>query len=389
MLSEGLKQEVETVISFLCKRDSRTFKRGPSEWDSFEIVDDPREAILMASLVPDSFFLSEENDSAESPSIFSVKLGLNFAEQWASDVLAQHPRIFEGNRRVVKFVPFWIPMYDLGESARQKRRTRALQEAQSFVHEYGFDVSECLFLPYYEYRSQNNIYQLGEGIYHYLAGLIFKEWGYLVCNEYILTEFGGRSPRPDIVAFKTKEFDYMLSRLRKRGIIWSGAFLEELQLFNCFGKQKYKARSFDSFESRTKTDGVIVEIERTEQQRRGRAQLQSYMAQTSGLFDEAYLGGPHFELVPGTITFSREGELRFESTEPEHHPLPLSEYIEARSQRQLNVIRETLLTQLFKNLPFRRILSTCEEDEVQSYQGLMNSMITTDLESVLDALESA
>ncbi len=392
MVGEALRAEIESVVSFLCKRDPRTFKQRPSEWDSFEIIDDPREAILLASLVPDSFFLTGENSRTNPSNIFSVKLGLNLAEQWASDVQAQHPEIFEGSRRVVKFFPFWIPTYDLGESAQRKRKDRTLEEARSFVHDSDLDVSQCLFLPYYEYRgrdqSGSDIYQLGEGIYHYLVGLLLKEWGYLVCNEYVLTEFGKKSPIPDIIAFKTEELDRMLSKLRERGIIWSGAFLEELQLFGCFGKQRYKAKSSDSFKPRTEAEGVLVEIERTEQQRKGRIQVQGYLTETMGLFDEAYLGGPSLELIPGTITFSKEGELRFESPEPAHRPLQTSEHLEERKKRQLEDVREILLIQIFKNLPFHRILSICEGDnEVQTYQGLLSSMMSTDLESVLSALE--
>lgn len=393
MPGESLHQEVETVISFLCKRDPRTFRRRPGEWDSFEILDDPREAILLANLVRDSFFLRGENDDSNPSDTFSVKLGLSFAEQWALDIRAQYRQIFEGSRRVVKLYPFWIPTYDLGKPAQQKRKARALEEARQFVHDSGLDVSECLFLPYYEYRGRNqsgsDIYQLGEDIYHYLVGLVFKEWGYLVCNEYTLTEFGEKSPRPDIVAFKSEELARMLSELRKRGVIWSGAFLEELQLFSCFGKQRYKPKSLDSFKPQTKAEGVLVEIERTEQQRKGRTQIQSYMAETTNLFDEAYLGGPSLELMPGTITLSREGELRLE---PDYRSPPSPEYeryLEKRKQKQLDNVRESLFIQLFKNLPLRRILSICEEDnEVQTYQGLLNAMIPTELGSVLDALES-
>lgn len=127
-------------------------------------------------------------------------------------------------------------MWESSESAERRGRRKKLREMSQWLKDSGVEVGDCLFVPYKEYRSGP---QVGELFYHYLCGLIFKEMGYLVANEYVLSEYGGE--RPDLCAFKTMEIERVLAELRKRGVIWAGAFMEELQLFNFFGKQILQA----------------------------------------------------------------------------------------------------------------------------------------------------
>ncbi|MGA2666183.1 MAG: hypothetical protein ABSF83_14685, partial [Nitrososphaerales archaeon] len=286
----------------------------------------------------------------------------------------------------MKFVPYWIPMFDLGKTALLNRKRVALDGMSRFLKDSGLRPSDCLFVPYYEYRSG---FELGEEIYHYITGLVFKEMGYLVLNEYVISEYDPeKAPRPDVCAFKTKEIEEMLSELRSRGVIRAGAFLEELQLFNFFGKQLYKARPVDVFEPLTSAEAVVVEVERTEFQRRGASQVQGYVLGNQGLFDEGYVSGPFMQPSPGTITLSEDGALAFRRPEPAYQPASLPERLEVRRRKELGNLRDLLVIQLFKNLPIRDIVSLCETDEasLSSYQDLLAAMVTIDPRVLMDAV---
>ncbi|MGH9919031.1 MAG: hypothetical protein ACRD6W_09210 [Nitrososphaerales archaeon] len=204
MPDEVLRKEVASIISFLCKQDRLTFKTKSGEWDSFEIVDDPREAVLMASLIPNAFFLKKGRpDDEDSWDLVHAKLPYDFAGEWAADLKAEYPQIFEGSSKIARFVPYWVPTFELGERAIQARKAKLFTEISQQVEESGAPIGDFLFIPYYEYRGG---FQLGEEIYHYLVGRLLKGWGYLVCNEYVISEYDPKkAPRPDICAFKTKE----------------------------------------------------------------------------------------------------------------------------------------------------------------------------------------
>jgi hypothetical protein len=108
-----------------------------------------------------------------------------------------------------------------------------------------------LFVPYIWYVHG---YQMGESLYHYLAGVIFRDMCFLVYDEYCPSIVSARGIRTDVSAFKSEELDKILSSLRAKGIISSGAFQDELQMFSIFGKQKFKARSLESPQSRPLLD---------------------------------------------------------------------------------------------------------------------------------------
>jgi hypothetical protein len=383
MAYQPLREEIGTIISFLCKRGPRTFRRRDGEWDSFEITDDPREAILLASLVPDAFFLKKSTDGGRPIDAFGIRLPIDFGGVWGADLRAAYPEVFEGSTKVVKFVQHWAPMWDVDDRTLQRRRGSRLGELELYLQESGIQPGDCLFVPYKEYRGR---LQLGELVYHYLSGLIFKEAGYLVCNEYPLSGYSGE--RPDVCAFKTPEIGSLLFGLRRRGVVWAGAFLEELQLFSAFGRQGSKAPRPDAFPLGTEAEGVAVEVERAPSQRRGRSQLLGYLAGTQGLFDEGYLAGPAFERSEATITFSDDGELIFARPKPAYGTSALLPHQAERRKRQLDDLRATAMIQLSKNLPVGMIVSLCESDGslVGSYQDLLALIASIDSGALIDAI---
>ena len=261
-----------------------------------------------------------------------------------------------------------------------------LRELDAYLRAERMEPGDCLFVPYKEYRSG---LQVGELVYHYLAGLVFKEMGYLVCNEFPVAEYDkAKTPRPDLSAFRTPEVEGILVEARRRGVIWAGAFVEEFQLFGVFGRQRYKPRPPDAFEPLTDAQGVAIEVERTESQRRGVSQLRGYLLATMGLFDEGYLAGPSLDLLEGTMAFSGNGELRFRRSAPAYRFDPLPEHLKAKRRAQLESIQATMIVQAFKNLPLPRIVSLCSATyEASSYQALLGAMYSTDFATVLDAVE--
>lgn len=384
----SLREEIDVAISFLCERDHRIFRRL-GEWDTVEILD-PREAVILASLVPDSFFLRRIQDGSELLEPFHVQLSLAFADDWVTDLQAKYHEIFGRRKKIVKFVEHWDRMWETDPANSRRRKRKTLGELDQYLKDCDLEPGECLFVPYKEYRSG---FQLGELVYHYLLGCLFREKGYLVLTEYPLSEYHSRkTPRPDICAFKTSEIENILTQLRNRGIIGGGAFLQELQLFTLFGKQRYKARRQDSLELSTEAEAVVVEIERRQNQVKGRSQLEMYLLQTQGLFDEGYLAGPFLERTKGTITLSSQGRVIFEEADPAFRPDPLPNHLMDARRRQLEKVRADGLIQLFKNLPLRRIVEICErqypERELESYEGLLDSMISSDLEQLLDTVVS-
>ncbi len=187
------------------------------EWNSFEILD-PREAILLASLVPDSFFLKRSDD--QTTDAYNIKLPLDFGDVWAADHLTVYPEVFEGDKKMVTFVKYWVPMWECDPGNVVRKKKERLRELDLFVRESGLEPADCLFVPYKEYRSGM---QLGELLYHYVFGTIFKEMGYLVCNEFALAQYSGE--KPDFCAFKTERIANALSQLRGEGVILGGSFL--------------------------------------------------------------------------------------------------------------------------------------------------------------------
>ncbi|MGH9919030.1 MAG: hypothetical protein ACRD6W_09205 [Nitrososphaerales archaeon] len=143
----------------------------------------------------------------------------------------------------------------------------------------------------------------------------------------------------------------------------------------------------EAFEPKTTAESVVVEVERTENQRKGRSQLQEYLMGTTGLFDEGYVAGPFFERAAGTITFSGDGDLLFDASETAHRPEPLAGH-PAEKKKELDEVRALILVQLFKNLPMKTIVSKCEEEhEVRSYRDLLASMVSTDPSSLMGAVD--
>src|ERR1700733_5158553 len=102
-----LEEEIAAVIKFLAKVDPPVFK--PITWDSME-VSDPREVLLLASLVPTSFFMKKNKDGNAEP--FRVRLPTEFSEVWARDLEAEFEGIFSSRRsKIVRFVQHWVPMW--------------------------------------------------------------------------------------------------------------------------------------------------------------------------------------------------------------------------------------------------------------------------------------
>lgn len=142
-----------------------------------------------------------------------------------------------------------------------------------------------------------------------------------------------------------------------------------------------------SFEPLTDAETLAIEIERTESQRKGRSQLNGYLQATQGLFEEGYLSGPRLDLATGTITFSQEGKLTFNKSEPAYRPVSLPVHLAAKRKMQIEDVRTSLLIQLFKNLPVGKILSACDPlNGTWSFRDLTKAIGSMEIGTVVDVI---
>lgn len=373
--------EIQVIIEFLCRRYPHIFKRISN--DSLEISD-PREAIVFASNVEDSFFLRDVDDGSVED--YHVKLPREFNTVWASDLREEYPAIFEG-KKIIKFFAYWIPVAGYtGKGAEyrfRKRHEKMLKYLRISVKEMGRELSDVLLVPYYWYSKGG--YQFSEKIYHYLIGSVFRDMGYLVYDEYVPWLVSGKVSTPDLSAFKTPQIEDVMTLLRRKGIISNGAFQQELQLYTIFGK--ITPSSAMPKTELTDAKSIVIEVERSEQVRRGSLQLANYMADAYGFYDEGYLAGPFIE-GEGVISFGENGELIF--IRPKPRQVSLTEYWRERKRLQMEDVKRYLMIQLLKNLSLEQILSLCENKRtVWSYMHFIYTMDYLEVEEILNLLKDS
>lgn len=372
--------EIQAISSFLCDRHPEIFRKESEE--SLGVAD-PREAIVLASNVRDSFFLRPSE--AKGFEAFGVDLDREFSSPWALDYQREYPEAFEG-KKAVRFFPHWVPMAGYsgkGAEYRTRRREKEmLDHLGKELKEEGMEPPDVLFVPYYWYSKGGR--RFGEQVYHYLSGLVFREMGYLVFDEYSPTFVTGTGRTPDVSAFRTPEVVELLAALRAKGIIASGAFQQELQLFSIFGKRPSHVANASL--DLTDAESVAIEVKRSESEK-GWLDLAQYLGEAYGFYDEGYLAAPLVQ-GEGVLSFDREGRLVFGRDTARHHADPLSEPWAEKRGRQMLDVRGNAMLQLLKNLPLSRILSTSGGEGLRTYIELSASWEGLDAGVVIDALQS-
>jgi hypothetical protein len=382
-----MKEELGALFAYLKKRDPQGFKQLGD--DSFEISE-PREAWLIASNTWDSFFLNEISGNLNT---FTLTMNPAFHGTWARDYFGNHAGLASG-KKIVKFFPYWITMagYSGRDALYRTRRAREkrLAELWTWMKEEKIEPCSCLFIPYHHYNLGD---QVGESFYHYIAGRIFKDMGYVVCNEYAPFLVTETMRTPDLSAFRSAEIEVLLSLLRKKGIISSGAFMEELEMYCVFGEQSFKAGEPGSLQSKPLTDveSALIEVKRGETAfnlKRGRDQVRDYLIEAYGLYEEGYLMASMLEeedLLPGEISISQDGGVLF--SRAERAKSEFTTYWNERKKRQLGSVIDDMLLQLRKNCPVGKTVSACErfrDGDIQSYDSLLNSIRAIDPESTIE-----
>jgi hypothetical protein len=208
--------EVHAVLSFLCTRYPTAFQRLSP--DSAQT--DVRNAILVASVVTDSFFLKREGQNQLEP--YKVTLERGFASPWANDLETDYPEILSKTKKIVKFFHHWIKMSGYsGSRAEYRTEKRTKEMDQSLGHqverEMGQELSNVLFVPTYWYSKGER--QFRENVYHYIAGMVFREMGYLIIDEYAPTLMTGTARTPDLSTFRMPVVIDFMKALRAKGVI--------------------------------------------------------------------------------------------------------------------------------------------------------------------------
>lgn len=385
MSPASIRDEIDALTSFLCQRDPTNFRKQSE--DSIEIVG-TREAILLASVVRDSFFMIEDGEGGlwEYP----VDLRREFASKWALDLQGEYPAIFRGSK-TVRFFPHWVPVAGYsgkGADYRTRRRIEEMHRAlNGEVEQMGKELSDVLFLPYFGYAGDAG-YQFGESMYHYVAGLAFRDRGYLVLDEYVPSLVTGTDRTPDLSAFRSAELAESMSLLRSGGFIPSpGAFEQELQLYSIFGRCDVSQSARPSGTT-IDAENIAVEVKRSESQYLvgvGSMQLGQYMSEAYGFYDEGFVAGPFLEGL-GVVSIDRGGGLVFERGPP-NTSVAVTDFWNERRKLQMEAVGATVKLQLLKNLPLSKIIEACGGREgVRTYQGLVQTVHELDMEDVMKAL---
>jgi len=384
--STGINDEIGAITAFLCNRDPVNFRKLSGV--SVEIAG-PREAILLASVVRDSFFLVEDEKGDLSER--HVELRREFASKWALDVQNEHPALFRGSK-VVKFFPYWVPNAGYSGSGADYRTNRRLEEMRRSlkgeVEGMGKELSDVLFVPYIGYSAEAG-YQFTELIYHYIAGLVFKDLGYLVLDEYAPSLMTGRGRTPDLSAFRSPELAEAMNLLRAKGVISSaGAFGQELQFCSVFGRpapsQAQRPRGVTD-----DAENVVVEVKRSENQylvNTGSLQLRQYMAEAYGFYDEGFVAGP-FLKGQGVVSLDLRGNLVLERSPPSTSAA-MTDFWAERREQQMDDVRDTLKLQLLKNLPLSAIIEACEGNEsARTYAQLQGAIGRLGIEDAIRVVQ--
>ncbi len=369
--------EVSAIISFLCNRYPETFQKGSPD----SVKTTSREAIILASVATDAFYLRRDEGSKEVEA-YPVRLERGLASPWAKDTENEYAELFEDTKKIVKFFPDPRPMAGYsgrGAEAKMVRRTRELLKALELeVKKMRAELADVLFVPHSSYTKGR---QLSERIYHYFAGLVFRDMGYLVLDEYAPIFVTATARTPDLLAFRTPELIDIMNVLRAEGVISRGAFLQELQLYSIFGRQNPGAPS----QELTDGEGVVVEVKRSESEylvRKGSLQLREYMSEAHGLYDEGYLSSP-FIVGPGTVSLDGKGELVFERATPSTSTA-LTDYWKEKRALQLQDVRNNLVLEVLKSAGLSEMIDSCGgKEDVRTYGELVHALGKLDIQDAL------
>jgi hypothetical protein len=385
--STDIKDEVEAVTAFLCDRDPTNF-RSISE-KTMEIRE-PREAVLLASVVRDSFFLSEDEHTGRL-SEYRCDLRRELASKWALDLQSEYPALFRGSK-VVRFFPHWVPIVGYSGKGADYRTSKRMEEMHGSlkgeVEKMGKELSDVLFVPYFGYGGEAG-YQFSESMYHYIAGLVFKDMGYLVLDEYPPSLVTGTSRTPDLSVFRSAELAEALSLLGSRGAISSaGAFGQELQLYSIFGRQD-RSQALGPSGTTIDAENIAVEVKRSESQYLvgvGSMQLRQYMAEAYGFYDEGFVAGPFLE-GPGVVSLNRKGGLVLERGPPSAS-VAVTDFWAERRRLQMEDVRATMKLQLLKNLHLSEAIEVCGgKDSVRTYEELLQMSCELGIQDTIGALD--
>jgi hypothetical protein len=253
------------------------------------------------------------------------------------------------------------------------------------LKEEGQDPADVLFVPHYYYSKGGH--QFSEGIYHYLAGAVFRDMGFLVYDEYMPTYVTGKAARPDLSAFRSREIVGLLDGLRSRGLITAGAFAQELQVYGLFGRQKSEVGPPP--EAPTDAEIVAVEAKRGKEQHiisKGGHQLDEYLSQAFGLYEEGYLTAP-FVTGTGVVSFDESGGLVFVKDDQSHRTGALSDYWKDKRELQMRDVWMNAWVELAKNFNLQETLSMSGKD-VPTYLGFLRAWEKADVEAVLEGLDA-
>jgi hypothetical protein len=137
----------------------------------------------------------------------------------------------------------------------------------------------------------------------------------------------------------------------------------------------------------TDAESVAIEVKRGESQHmidRGSRQLQSYMSEAYGFYDEAYLAGP-FIKGPGTVSVDEKGRLSFERPTPSTSTAD-TDYWRQRKAQQFQDVKMNMVLELLKNHGISEIVEACGgKEKVQTYEDLLRAAAAVDIgELVMD-----
>lgn len=121
--------------------------------------------------------------------------------------------------------------------------------------------------------------------------------------------------------------------------------------------------------------------QRVEAQRQGRRQVDGYLLQTQGPFDEGYVAGPFLDPSKGTITLSTDGDLVFDRAEQAVRPISMPGHLVANREKQLKAIGDQVRYQVAKNRSLSDTLGVCgAKYRVGSYLNLVSAMSVIDFD---------
>jgi hypothetical protein len=257
----------------------------------------------------------------------------------------------------------------------------------------GREFSDVLFVPYSGYKAGD---QFRESLYHYVAGLAFRDAGYLVLDEYKPSLVSGGGYTPDVSAFRSREIAEGLAQLKGLGVIsCAGAFAEELQLDCIFGRQDQGQAHAHRGIKADHVENVAVEVKRSESQYlidKGSNQLRAYMSSAYGFYDEGFVAGPFLKgraairEGQGVVSLDHGGRLVFERGPPSTSTAVNDSWAPKREQ-QMQEVRCVLKREVLKNVGLSGMVDACGgKEKVRTYLELEGAVCKLDMKDAIEAV---